>query len=158
MIDSAAPIVKTGNIGDSGYIKLRKEGLDLILKHQSNPQWHNFNFPFQVGTSGDDPSCADFEEHIVKDKDIFLVATDGLWDNLYLPSILDILRPFIRKSDDLLDPELIVEILGKEAEKFSNMVSYRSPFAKQASRYFSDYDGGKIDDITIILAQVNLNK
>ena len=87
-----------------------------------------------------------------------MVATDGLWDNLYLPNILDILRPFIRKSDDLLDPELIVEILGKEAEKFSNMVSYRSPFAKQASRYFSDYDGGKIDDITIILAQVNLNK
>jgi serine/threonine protein phosphatase PrpC len=83
-----------------------------------------------VGTSGDDPSCAVYTEHIVEDKDIFLIGTDGLWDNLFLPSILDILRPFIRRSDDLLDPDLIVEILGKETERFSNMPHYMSPFAK----------------------------
>ena len=60
LIDDKTPIVRTANIGDSGYLLLRKVGLDLILKHQSEPKWHNFNFPHQVGTSGDDPTTADF--------------------------------------------------------------------------------------------------
>ena len=49
--------------------------------------------------------------HEVKEGDIFILGTDGLWDNLYTVKILDILRPFIRSADILGDPELIAEII-----------------------------------------------
>jgi serine/threonine protein phosphatase PrpC len=47
----------------------------------------------------------------VKEGDIFIMGTDGLWDNLYTVKILDILRPFIRSADILGDPELIAELI-----------------------------------------------
>ena len=43
------------------------------------------------------------------------MGSDGLWDNLYNVKILDIVRPFIRSSDFLGDPELIAELICKEA-------------------------------------------
>jgi len=52
-------MVNTANLGDSGYLWLRKQGIDLIIKYESQPQQHAFNFPYQVGTSGDDPANAE---------------------------------------------------------------------------------------------------
>lgn len=48
------------------------------------------------------------------------MATDGLWDNLYTMKILDIMRPFVRRSDNIDDPELVAELISLEAERFSN--------------------------------------
>ena len=84
--------------------------------------------------------------------DIFIVATDGLWDNLYTLKILDLMRPFVRRSDNLDDPELIAEIIANEAERFSNEPGYLSPFAKEAQRQYQDYVGGKVDDISVMIA------
>ena len=58
-IDENAPILHSANIGDSGYMLLRKEGLDLVKMFRTKEQQHSFNFPFQVGTGGDDPSKAE---------------------------------------------------------------------------------------------------
>ena len=73
-----------------------------------------------MGTSGDNPEKADVYLHEVKHNDIFLLGTDGLWDNLYLPDILDLMRPFVRRADEIVDGDLIAEIICKEAEKLSN--------------------------------------
>ena len=83
-----------------------------------------------------------------------VVGSDGLFDNLYDIKIIELLKPFIRTSDELLDPGLVAEILAKEAEKFSLNPSYVSPFAKSAHDHFYDYAGGKPDDITVVVAQV----
>ena len=37
-IDDKAPILYTANIGDSGYLLLRKQGLDLISLFKSKEQ------------------------------------------------------------------------------------------------------------------------
>lgn len=37
-LDESAPLLYTANIGDSGYLLLRKEGLDLISKFRSKEQ------------------------------------------------------------------------------------------------------------------------
>ena len=58
-LDENAPLLYTVNLGDSGYLLLRKEGLDLVKHFRSVEQQHSFNFPFQVGTGGDDPAKAD---------------------------------------------------------------------------------------------------
>lgn len=46
------------------------------------------------------------------DRDILIMGSDGLWDNLFDVKILDILRPFLRDTDDLADPELIAEVIA----------------------------------------------
>lgn len=68
------------------------------------------------------------------------------------------MRPFIRDSDNILDPSLVAEIIAKEAEKFSYNQGYISPFAKSARENFFDYAGGKPDDITVIVAQIILSE
>ena len=45
-LDKNKPLIYTANIGDSGYMLLRKSGLDLIQVFKSKEQTHSFNFPF----------------------------------------------------------------------------------------------------------------
>jgi protein phosphatase PTC7 len=82
-LDKQAPVLYTANLGDSGYLLLRKSGLDLVSVFRSKEMQHSFNFPFQVGTGGDDPQKAKEQVHSVRDKDILVVGTDGLFDNLF---------------------------------------------------------------------------
>ena len=98
------PQIITCNLGDSGYILLRKNGLDLVKIFQSKEQQHQFNFPFQVGTGGDDPAKGEEHLHAVEHNDIIILASDGLWDNLFSVKIIDMVRPFLRDRDELLDP------------------------------------------------------
>ncbi|CDW72503.1 serine threonine family 2c [Stylonychia lemnae] len=156
ILDEEKPYIYTANLGDSGFLILRKEGLDLISRFRSKEQQHSFNFPFQVGTGGDDPNKADGEIHEIQNGDIIILASDGLWDNMYDVKIVDIVRPFIRDQDELADPELVAELIATQAEKFSNQQNYFSPFAKGARDNFYDFNGGKPDDITVIVGQVIL--
>jgi serine/threonine protein phosphatase PrpC len=110
----------TANIGDSGYLLLRKEGIDLVAKFRSKEQQHSFNFPFQVGTGGDDPASADEFSHEVQDRDIIIMGSDGLWDNLFDIKVIELIRPFVRDTDDIVDPYVVAEIIAFEAEKYSN--------------------------------------
>ena len=57
--------------------------------------------------------------HDVQDNDIIIVGSDGLFDNLYDIKIIEMIRPFIRERDEILDPNLVAEIIAKEAEKYS---------------------------------------
>ena len=49
-----------------------------------------------------------------------MVASDGLWDNLFNVKIIDLIRPFLRDRDDLLDPQTVAEMIAKEAERYSH--------------------------------------
>lgn len=119
-LDKQKPQLLTCNLGDSGYMILRKSGLDLIQIFRSKEQTHAFNFPYQVGTGGDDPAKGDENLHELQDKDIVILASDGLFDNLFNVKIIDLVRPFIRDRDDILDPQLVAEMIAKEAEKYSH--------------------------------------
>lgn len=55
----------------------------------------------------------------MKDKDIIILGSDGLWDNLYDMKVIELIRPFIRDIDDITDPELVAEVVASEAEKYS---------------------------------------
>ena len=62
---------------------------------------------------------ADTNVHDIQDNDIIVVGSDGLFDNLFDVKIIELLRPFVRERDDILDPGLVAEIIAKEAEKYS---------------------------------------
>ena len=73
-----------------------------------------------MGTGGDDPAKGDENTHELQDRDIVILASDGLFDNLFNVKIIELVRPFIRDRDDLLDPALVAEMIAKEAEQFSH--------------------------------------
>lgn len=66
--------------------------------------------------------------------------------------MLDIIKPMVRATDDLLDLDGVAELIAEYAEKMSKKQDYISPFAKEAFKHFYDMKGGKPDDITVIVA------
>lgn len=47
------------NIGDSGFILMRKRIGNYEKKYRSSDQQHVFNQPYQLGTGGDQPEDAE---------------------------------------------------------------------------------------------------
>ena len=47
-------------------------------------QQHEFNTPYQIGALGDGLDQTDIGSLIIKNGDIILMGTDGLFDNLYI--------------------------------------------------------------------------
>ena len=88
----------------------------------------------------------------MKHGDILVVGSDGLWDNIHRNKIVGVVEPFVRGTETIKDTELVAEILAKEAEKYSYLQNYMSPFAESARAHNYDYVGGKPDDITVIVA------
>ncbi|KAG5927987.1 hypothetical protein E4U42_001464 [Claviceps africana] len=100
----AAPdgTLNLANLGDSGFLQLRLNAVNAY----SEPQTHGFNTPFQLslvppslaarmaafGGSQlcDLPRDADVSQHYVRHGDILMLATDGVFDNLFRHDILRI--------------------------------------------------------------------
>jgi len=83
-------IMKTTNLGDSGYVIYRAtvEGEDgkitLLKRFRSKEQQYRFNFPYQCGTGCELPYKAfDNEHEVASGKDFVVMGSDGLFDNLY---------------------------------------------------------------------------
>ena len=87
--------LSAANLGDSGFIVLRRlpnaSAKEWGLYFQTTEQVHFFNCPFQLGTnSKDSPSDAQSFKIPVEQGDIIVLATDGLFDNLFVHDIIDV--------------------------------------------------------------------
>ena len=101
-IASSEGYVRIANLGDSGFLQLRRGAVHEF----SNPQIHAFNTPYQLsivpphilaqsaifGGSplSDVPSQADQFQHRLRHGDVLVLATDGVWDNLNAQDVNDI--------------------------------------------------------------------
>uniref|UniRef100_A0A7S3CUS5 Protein phosphatase n=1 Tax=Strombidium rassoulzadegani TaxID=1082188 RepID=A0A7S3CUS5_9SPIT len=126
------------------------------MDFESKEQQHAFNFPFQVGTNGDNPMNGESNAHNVANGDILIVGSDGLWDNLHKSSVLDIVNPFLKAGPKIENPTLVAELIAQEAERQSYLQNSMSPFAQSAKEHNYHYRGGKPDDITVVVAQIQL--
>jgi len=137
----------TNNIGDSGFMLIRDEKIFFRFKEQL----HSFNYPYQLGTaSANVPSDASNITLELKEGDIIVVGSDGLFDNLFDSEILDIV---LTQS---IGSENIAESLAKTAFMKSQSMSLETPFRKSACELglVDSPLGGKLDDITILVARV----
>lgn len=150
-MDHESPKVHTCNLGDSSYLWLRKSGLDLEKLYRAKEQTQGFNFPLQVGTNGNNPTEGDIRTHDVQENDIFILATDGLFDNVYERDVISIVRPFIKHTDEIIDLDLVAEMIAQKAEDLSKDPKYISPFARDAHDHYYDFVGGKEDDVTVVV-------
>jgi protein phosphatase PTC7 len=168
VLDIEKNLIHTVNLGDSGYMIIRDHheesnnvSLNKILKptnslqllYKSEEQTHSFNFPFQVGTYGDNPDDSISKTHEFEENDIIIMATDGLWDNLYENQIISIIKPFL-STNHAPDLNIIAEMIGEHCLKYSADKRYQSPFSKRSQGL---YLGGKEDDITILVSQIVQN-
>jgi len=151
----------TVNLGDSGYMVVRN---GRVLA-RSQEQQHYFNTPFQLTlvppsyrgrVLSDSPSEAVRESIDVLEGDIILVATDGLFDNMTDSMILRHLRIVKHRQRETI--QSAANKIAHEAQKLSNDPEYMSPFCVAAAHNGYHIKGGKPDDITVLIATVNIGE
>ena len=94
--DRKSKLLYTANLGDSGWLVIR-DG-EIIAK--SNPLTHYFNAPYQLakvpnprpGGITNYPKQADFQKVKCEIGDVIILATDGLFDNVYDQHVTAILK------------------------------------------------------------------
>jgi len=143
------PVLHTLNLGDSGFMQLRQDSNgDYRVLEQSEEQQHYFNCPYQLGTGCDDtPDSARLEDVSIQPGDLILLATDGVFDNIFTDRIVDIVNSC----------EEVQNIAGEIASA-SHVAGLQhtglTPFAMKAHSMGYSFDGGKLDDITVLIAEV----
>lgn len=152
--------IYTANIGDSGFMIVRKGE----IVHRSEEQQHYFNTPFQLSLPppgnanrvlSDAPESADTHSFPVKDGDVILVATDGVFDNVPNDLLLETLKGIEGEKDEV-KLQMTANTIALMARSLSFDSSFMSPFAINARKSNINTIGGKPDDITVVIATVNL--
>jgi len=159
-LDREAPILRTSYIGDTRYVIYRKIEGKWGIFYEAQEQQRRFNFPYQLGKQADNPRMAWEFQHEVQDGDIVVLASDGLFDNMYANQVLEFLSRFIDEEGEIKDPQVATDELVKRAYDLSLDKETESPFERRAKdlgiRFSGGFSGGKSDDITVIVAQVRL--
>ncbi|KAK4132513.1 protein serine/threonine phosphatase 2C [Trichocladium antarcticum] len=99
---TAHGLLEVANLGDSGFVLLRLNGVHSA----SEPQTHAFNTPFQLSVVPpsmllraaafggarlmDQPRDAEVTRQRLRHGDVLVFASDGLWDNLFNQDVLRI--------------------------------------------------------------------
>jgi len=137
-------VLRSANLGDSGYMVVR----DKKTLFRSKEQQYSFNFPYQLGEQGEtQPSSAEQHKLELSEGDLVILGTDGLFDNLFENQILEIVNENTSVTD-------MATKLAKRAQEVGHTTAGPSPFQQGAKKYGYSYAGGKLDDITVIVAKV----
>lgn len=122
--------------------------------YMSPQQQHEFNFPYQIGSAdsmSDSPSAAQRFTIDVHPGDVIILATDGLFDNVYPEEAANIVAEAKGKG---MNPEQAAASLAQYARVKAADPSHLSPFAYGAQQLGYRFFGGKMDDITVVCAYV----
>jgi len=148
------------NLGDSGFLVYRRGYIVL----SSRPQQLEFNCPFQLAAQGEGHTAydADVDNFVTEPGDIIVLATDGVWDNLFLSNI----RGFLRENGERLSAAEIAQSIGKRAVCVAADPDVETPFElcyaavrKQEDPFHDDGHGlqplgGKVDDVSVVAYKV----
>lgn len=145
--------LETLNLGDSGLLLARPGAgdgaggaFDVVFK--TTEQQHRFNMPYQLGTFSQDlPQHADLQTIDVRAGDVCILATDGVWDNVFEERLLEIL------SEAAGDYEAAARKIAETAMRIGQSRS-NTPFSTKAWSVGIQHSGGKLDDVTVVLAHV----
>lgn len=161
-LNSASGVLRAANLGDSGFMIIRSS----MVIHKQRAQTHFFNCPLQLtklpSSSSDDthysldsPSSAAYYETRLRDGDIVVVYTDGLSDNVFPNEIAKICL-LAGRSGGLEDDRIqsMAEAIVRYALSCMGDSKRMSPFSQEAKRKGMIYRGGKVDDVTVVMALV----
>lgn len=178
-------VLRGFNIGDSGLIVIRAG--KRVYKTQASE--HAFNTPYSLCRNENGEVVFErakgYDIRFTLELDDFLVmASDGLWDNIFENDILQMVRatqkhprfenkvatlPFnfseyhgndtrsvmvSSKSTGGTYPHAVAKELAERAEMASRRKTGQSPFQRRAQQVGKLYRGGKEDDVMVVCAIV----
>ncbi|RPB02327.1 protein serine/threonine phosphatase 2C [Choiromyces venosus 120613-1] len=189
--------LNVANLGDSGFLIIRQGKVHYI----SSPQTHDFNTPYQLamiprellvqsrqyggGPLSDQPSDAHVSSHSLRNGDVVVFATDGVWDNLSSQEILRIvsdemvsgkgwivggeagtvpspqLESLTSSTEGLGLQSAVAKAVAARAKSASINTKVDGPFAKEVQKRFpsENFHGGKKDDICVVcMVVVEINR
>ncbi|KAK4262195.1 hypothetical protein QN277_027780 [Acacia crassicarpa] len=137
------------NLGDSGFVVIR----DGRTIYKSHFQQHGFNFTYQLesGNGGDLPSSGEVSAMPVAPGDVVVAGTDGLYDNLYNNEITAIVVEAVREG---LEPQIAAQKIAALARHRAMDRNRQTPFSVAAQEAGFRYQGGKLDDITVVVSYI----
>lgn len=164
-LDGAKSMLHVVNIGDSGLILLRRKARDAAspggrgdyeIVFETQPQWHSFNTPYQLGHDSRNPtnlydSPESGRQHSIRvlEGDVVLLCTDGLLDNLFNKDLIAIIN---RNQDKgVAFTQSAVREIVEAARRASLGRSNKTPWSEREGR---GRLGGKPDDITVIVSLI----
>ncbi|CAI5458082.1 unnamed protein product [Closterium sp. Yama58-4] len=140
--------LRVASIGSCGFVLLRRG--ELVIR--SERMEHSFGNPFQIGhEAGDGPDCAKDYTIPVQAGDAILLATNGLFDNLFLDHIVRVLCAALGEGKK---PESVARKLVSMAHKAGESTTEPTPYAIAAKAAGVHHEGGRRDDVTVIVAYV----
>lgn len=138
------------NLGDSGVLVVR-DGKKLFA---TTPQQHFHNCPYQLTSianagvnSGDSLAMGQNVQLKLKENDVLCLASDGLWDNMEMAEI-------VQRVGRGEDTQGVADSLSDQVMINQQDLKFRSPFQIGAEKAGQDWQGGKEDDLTIVIARV----
>ena len=164
-VDAAYGLMRTANVGDSGFMLVRGDPGSRHVAHRSPHQEHEFGRPFQLGhhDASDRPSDAMLTTFPLEPGDVIVMGSDGLWDNLSESEILELV-------EELFTGTRYQRGLGAESQQTLTAASRAivsaayaasmdkrrtTPYSLAATENFDMvYSGGKKDDITAVVVNV----
>ena len=137
-------------VGDSGFMIFR----DKKFVYKSPIQQRCFNCPRQLGNSNkSDKPCSAIEIKVgVVPGDIIVLGTDGLLNNMFPAEIEDVIKK--TTLEEGVNPEKLALTIADLALYNSFDRFFYSPYARAARKAGKEHSGGKIDDITVIVAHI----
>jgi len=141
--------LQAANLGDSGFLLLR----DGRIIYESSVQQKSFNFPYQLGGySSDMPEHSDLYEFPLMPGDYIVVVSDGYLDNVFGDDLERVFRNWKQGFDP--SPMALADTLAHFSSIKANEQTGLSPFAQEARAKGYRFQGGKLDDITVVVARV----
>jgi protein phosphatase PTC7 len=164
--------LNTANLGDSGFMILRPyEGYpcEYGIFYKSPEQQLYFNCPKQLSIIPPEtpnarnyvqtnPKEADLCEFDVKDGDLIICATDGLFDNLYNHQILQEVSMTCQNTKENFQMELAKNLVLRARKVAMDRNTWQTPFSDNAYRSGVPHHGGKPDDITVVVSSISVPK
>lgn len=164
---SVKPVLYVTNIGDCQIVVIRPRDKKVLFK--SREQWHWFDCPYQLGTNSRDQPRKDAVLSIIEleEEDIVLAVSDGVTDNLWNHEVVDNILESIEKweSGDIgnyaseKDADLAACMVFA-ARRLLNAAlaialdpSADSPYMEKAIDEGLTIEGGKMDDISVVIGQ-----
>ena len=83
--------------------------------------------------------------------DILIVGTDGLFDNMFENQIKDVAE---KSTEGGIDPAQVARAVAESAYQISLDKNATTPFMLASSKSRRHRSGGKVDDITVIVAYI----
>ena len=150
------PIIYATNLGDCAIMVIRPRDNEVI--YRSKEQWHWFDCPRQLGTNSPDTpkEIAVMDTVDIEEGDVVAAVSDGVIDNLWEHEICEKVLEALRKwQNSEVGSEDGMAFVARELMEATRVIAEdptaESPFMERALDEGIATEGGKLDDISVVL-------